>query len=570
MSVLNAAALEISPLLEIERMLAEQQRLTAVEQFTFWKEQGNATSPAQRYRDLMPLAAPRSGEQYAFEVDLDACTGCKACVAACHSLNGLREGETWRSVGLLHGGDAHLPVIQHVTSSCHHCLEPGCLQGCPVKAYEKDLQTGIVRHLDDQCIGCQYCIFKCPYDAPKYNRDLGIVRKCDMCHSRLSVGEPPACVQACPNGAIRITVVDREDVARQSENNVFLPGAAEPEHTLPTTIYQSARPLPRNLLPADYYAARTEHAHTPLVVMLLLTQMSVGAFAADQAIFAWIARSQNQLLSSVQPAHAIAALLLGLLGMAASVLHLGRPLYAFRAILGLRTSWLSREIIAFGFFAAFASLYTASTWLQGPFLSSSSEVRTGLGAAASATGLFAVFCSAMVYVDTGRTFWRFPTTTSKFFLTSCVLGLPVVLLISLAAAAWSPSLSAAEVMQHYGRSLCRGVMLAATSKLLVESSVFLHLRDRRHTTLKRTALILTGPLEMNTLARFFVGAVGGVLLPAALVAENTLAAPRGYSPLFVGIITLLMLALLMTGEFLERRSFFAAVVAPRMPGVPAS
>jgi Fe-S-cluster-containing dehydrogenase component len=317
----------------VDWLLQEQQQLTAVEQFSAWKDDAPSTAPAQRYRNLLPAAAPRDGEQYAFEVDLDACTGCKACVAACHALNGLDEGETWRGVGLLHGGDSRLPVIQHVTSSCHHCVEPGCLEGCPVKAYEKDPLTGIVRHLDDQCIGCQYCIFKCPYDAPKYNARLGIVRKCDLCRNRLAVGEPPACAQACPNGAIRITVVQREEVIRQSEGNQFLPGVPEPGYTLPATVYITSRPLPRNLLPADYYASRIEHTHLPLVAMLVLTQMSVGAFVADQALFAWIARSHGDLLAGVAPIHAVAALLLGLLGMGASVLHLGRPLYAFRAVL---------------------------------------------------------------------------------------------------------------------------------------------------------------------------------------------------------------------------------------------
>ena len=48
--------------------------------------------------------------------------------------------------------------------------------------------AGIVRHSADACIGCQYCVLKCPYDVPKYNARLGIVRKCDMCHSRLAAG----------------------------------------------------------------------------------------------------------------------------------------------------------------------------------------------------------------------------------------------------------------------------------------------------------------------------------------------------------------------------------------------
>ena len=62
---------------------------------------------AQFYKQLLPLSKPGAGEQYAFEVELDKCTGCKACVSACHSLNGLDTHETWRDVGTLHGvGDS--------------------------------------------------------------------------------------------------------------------------------------------------------------------------------------------------------------------------------------------------------------------------------------------------------------------------------------------------------------------------------------------------------------------------------------------------------------------------------
>src|SRR6187399_2052150 len=148
----------------IRELLDQQQSLTAVEQFGRWHSEtvkaGNSPSINLHYQKLLPATPPAAGQQYAFEVDLDRCSGCKACVVACHSLNGLDEEETWRDVGLLVGGTATLPVIQHVTTACHHCLEPACLSGCPVNAYEKDPVTGIVKHLDDQCIGCQYCIFK--------------------------------------------------------------------------------------------------------------------------------------------------------------------------------------------------------------------------------------------------------------------------------------------------------------------------------------------------------------------------------------------------------------------------
>ena len=146
-------------------------------------------------------------------------------MTACHSLNGLDPGEIWRDVGMLHGGTSELPVMQHVTAACHHCIDPACLNACPVMAYEKNPLTGIVKHLDDQCIGCQYCIFACPYDVPKYNKKKGIIRKCDMCSSRLAVGEAPACVQACPHQAIRITIAVRQDVIESCQTNQFLPGA---------------------------------------------------------------------------------------------------------------------------------------------------------------------------------------------------------------------------------------------------------------------------------------------------------------------------------------------------------
>ena len=181
------------------------------------------------------------------------------------------------------------------------------MHACPVDAYEKDPVTGIVKHLDDQCFGCQYCTLACPYEAPKYSRTKGIVRKCDMCSDRLADGEAPACVQSCPNGAIAIRVVDVEQVVEASETNLFVPGAPEPGLTLPTTTYRTRRVLPRNMIPANYHAVRPADAHWSLILMLAL---------------------------------------------GVSVLHLGRPQHAYRAVIGLRHSWLSREILAFGLFAA--------------------------------------------------------------------------------------------------------------------------------------------------------------------------------------------------------------------------
>src|SRR5947208_2891949 len=310
----------------VGELLLKQGDLTAVQRFAQRHAAGD-TPPAGCYEDLIPLARPGAGEQYGFRVDLDACTGCKTCVAACNSLNGLDDDEAWRSVGLLHGGTVHLPVQQTVTTACHHCLDPACMNGCPVRAYEKDPATGIVRHLDDQCIGCQYCVLTCPYEVPQFNASRGIVRKCDMCSDRLQASEAPACVQACPNQAIAIAIRAETDAIQASEAGVFLPGAPAPDHTIPTTVYRTARPVAHNLLPADFYSVSPEHGHLPLAVMLVLTQLAVGTFVTNVVIGRLLGAGAGA--ASLGAVQAAVALVLAFVAIGAATLHLGRPQLAF-------------------------------------------------------------------------------------------------------------------------------------------------------------------------------------------------------------------------------------------------
>lgn len=487
----------------IARLLTEQADLTAVALFSNAHDYGLPNE--SRYRSLIPFNKPGTDEQYAFEVNLDQCTGCKACVAGCHSLNGLEEGETWREVGLLLGGSIKAPRQQTVTSACHHCADPGCLEGCPVLAYEKDGVTGIVRHLDDQCIGCQYCVLKCPYEVPKYSKNLGIVRKCDMCHSRLAVGEAPACVQACPTSAITIRIISKNEIRKNAGNALFLPDSPNPQITKPSTVYTSRRPLSERALAADHYLPAVQHTHWPLVFMLVFTQAGVG------------------MLTSMQLPHALViGTLLVQAGLSASVLHLGQPLKAWRAFLGWRTSWLSREIMVLGALGA-VSLAAVSS----EFFHLARPLQPALTWTAVVIGWLGIFCSAWVYHDTHRAVWRGFLSFGRFF--------------------WTTVLFACIGWQSVFVWMLGG-------KLLFELALVAHggLSHSRLNDLDRSARLLRGPLLPFTLLRFILGLI---LLAAAMVPSH-----------FPAVSDFIILFLLLCGEILERALFFKGGIAQKMPG----
>ncbi len=545
----------------VEALLAEQQDLSAVERFAQRHVDGAEPVQARHYRSLLPSSPPEPGQQYAFEVDLDRCSGCKACVTACHTLNGLDEQETWRDVGLMIGGSRSLPVIQHVTTACHHCLEPACLTACPVNAYEKDPVTGIVKHLDDQCFGCQYCTLACPYDVPKYHHAKGIVRKCDMCSARLAAGEAPACVQACPHQAISIKLVDVQQVVEDAEATLFLPGAPDPQITLPTTAYKTRRVFPRNLLAADYFRSQPQHPHWPLVLMLVLTQLSVGAFAAA---LAFERAAPSELADAVRPLNAVAAVVLGLLALAASLFHLGRPQYAFRAVLGLRHSWLSREIVAFGAFAALACTYAACFLAPQPLSAPLDELADGLAWGVVLVGAAAVGCSVMIYALPHRELWNPARTAVRFALTAGWLGVATFWSSSLLLSVVRPAMIDGHLVREHGRPLCLVLLAVAATKLLWEASLFGRLLSRNMTSLRRSALLMTRELANVTLARFALGLLGGVCMPGFLLLRFAAGAAESQVELLV--FSFLLLAASLAGELLERYLFFAAAAGPRMPG----
>lgn len=140
--------------------------------------------------------------RYYWLVYLDRCIGCETCVIACKQENGTISGVHYRRLHHINPEQFPGQPTLRISVSCNHCEKPACLAGCPAKAYTQ--VDGIVLHHPEVCIGCQYCIWVCPYDAPQYAQAKGKVEKCNLCIHRLTRGLEPACVAACPTGALQL------------------------------------------------------------------------------------------------------------------------------------------------------------------------------------------------------------------------------------------------------------------------------------------------------------------------------------------------------------------------------
>lgn len=334
------------------------------------------------------LLALDAGEQYRFGFAMDACIGCHSCEVACAEQNGLPAGTVWRRVGEIEGGDHPHTRRFHLSMACNHCLEPACLEGCPTNAYEK-LANGIVVHHADDCVGCQYCTWNCPYSVPAFQPDRRIVTKCDMCQPRLDGGALPACVDACPTHAI---TVEKVDVAawRADPSAGDAPQLPSVQLTLSTTRLTLPDDVPLDTYAASDWNLRPEHPHWPLVWLTLLSQLAVGVTAT--------AHTGEQ--------RGVAAVL-ALAALAGALGHLGRPAVAYKALRNLRRSWLSREVALLSAYAALAVLAVA---------------RPEAGSAAALAGAAGVYASARLYIVPGRPAWNSRLTIVRFAATAAALG----------------------------------------------------------------------------------------------------------------------------------------------------
>ena len=167
--------------------------------------------------------------------DASKCTACRGCQLACKQWNGLKAGQT-KHTGTYQNPPSLQPntyMIIHYQDyvapegdvrwlfrkeACMHCTTAACVTVCPSGAlyYNKDFKTvGMDR---GKCIGCKECVAACPFEVPKYDSKTEKVYKCDMCESRITNGLNPACVKACPTGALKW--VDKDDAIKIATGRV--------------------------------------------------------------------------------------------------------------------------------------------------------------------------------------------------------------------------------------------------------------------------------------------------------------------------------------------------------------
>ncbi len=393
---------------------------------------------------------------YAFYFDSSSCSGCKACQAACKDKNNLPLGVLWRRVYEISGGEwtnvgaeGFRPVWENtvfaynLSIACNHCIHPKCAGVCPVDAYEVR-PDGIVLINTQKCIGCGYCAWACPYDAPQVDQCAGHMTKCNLCYDNLDAGLPPACVAACPMRCLEL--VESNDQRIEDKGLILweIPGV---EHPFPlpkfsrTEPHLVVKPSPAMLNGLEKVVANREEiqprrhqvtkkiipawlrafvvhgwGEVPLIVFTLLAQMAIGAFETTLMIYWGLSDKLFAGRITFVPLLAVGAAVT--VALLVSFFHLGTPKNAWRALNHLRKSWLSREIL---FTSGFAGLWAILTGLI-LFQIGTFSVWTSLAALTAICGLAALYCMQRVYQLRSVPAWNTGRTLLEFSISTMGLG----------------------------------------------------------------------------------------------------------------------------------------------------
>jgi len=279
-----------------------------------------------------------------FSFNHNKCVNCGACSAACNLYNewDVKPRNVYSyNYQLLYD----LPLI-NISLACNHCEKAACMKGCPSGAFSINNQTRAVILDEKKCLGCRYCKWNCPYDAPKFSKKKRVIEKCHLCYDS---GDLPACACACPTGALsykEISASHDEYIPEWFPSMKLVPALELTgiPNTEPLKIIPSAR-----FSKGDYSQSTGKiSGEWSLVVFSFITMVAVSI-------------SSVSIINGVFPG-ILFFLLLFVAGLI-SWFHLGRPLRAWRALSNPFNSPLSREIFAF---LLFFSLSAAATLLKAP------------------------------------------------------------------------------------------------------------------------------------------------------------------------------------------------------------
>ncbi len=493
--------------------------------------------------DLPPL---QENQQYRFHFDATKCIGCHCCEVACNEQNNNPAHVKWRRVGEVEGGSFPNVLQLFLSMSCNHCVDPACLIGCPTNSYIK-FENGIVFHDDEACIGCQYCTWNCPYDVPVFHEERHIVTKCHMCADRIEANQTPACVQACPEGAIEIEAVDMNEwLGGRIDKEGNAPGLVDARLTNSTTRFTLPDTMPEHLEPVDKDLIKPAHKELPLVVMTVLTQVSLIGFLA--LVLGDIA---SLFTSLPKPDFSMAFILFILcaVGLPFSALHLGRPIKAMNAMKNLKTSWLSREALALGLFTAGMGIVTLMYYLD-----IDGVARILVEMAVAAVGIYGIYAQSMIYRIPAKPTWNRVTTTYRFFSTGYI-GLLILALI----AVYEQKVGVANIL------LALSILLGAAQLYLFwESQRFYETIDSddpfAYQITRAKKLLHSNFAQLYRFRKTSLPLAALVLPLMAIVALNAQALGLG----FLFVLFAIMLA--FASEFVGRLLFYSTAIKTGMPG----
>jgi Fe-S-cluster-containing dehydrogenase component/DMSO reductase anchor subunit len=345
-----------------------------------------------------------------------------------------------------------LPAIPltNISLACNHCKNAVCLEGCPSSSYYREPFTGAIVIDDSKCLGCRYCQWNCPYDAPKYIRSSGVIGKCNLCYPGLLEGLMPACSSACPTGALKYGKLGEQPVENIPE--WFPEKKLEPAVNLTGNHHNtSLRIVPQHLFstePGKPSEMEPEiSGEWSLLAFSFLTTLSVAKIVS--ALIDGIYPDKYMFLSLIITA--------GLL----SLFHVGKKSRAWKAVLNLRSSPLSREI---GLFILYFMSAGLSVILQLPaLLLASSLIGLILLVAIDSVYIFADKRKS-VYLHSGQSFITALLIVS--FLTGKTLPFIFIAIVKLAASVFSLFTNRNNSLQ-FGIRFMRSTLLIVTGLSLI-------------------------------------------------------------------------------------------------------